>query len=91
MARKARIEIEGWLYHAIILGHNRQRVVGYHEDYSQMLRLQEAQKRQERNNWGQACHIAFLFYSYRYNAESRFGWCHHSSPLSAPMLRTRAW
>ena len=44
MARKARIEIEGGLYHIITRGNNRQRIFGSHEDYSQMLRLLEAQK-----------------------------------------------
>jgi REP-associated tyrosine transposase len=44
MARKARIEIEGGLYHIVTRGNNRQRIFGSHEDYAQMLRLLEAQK-----------------------------------------------
>lgn len=44
MARKARIDIEGGLYHIISRGNNRQPIFGSHEDYAQMLRLLKAQK-----------------------------------------------
>jgi REP element-mobilizing transposase RayT len=42
MARKARIDIEGGLYHIISRGNNRQPIFGSHEDYAQMLRLLQA-------------------------------------------------
>src|SRR5437879_12859991 len=44
MARKARIEIEGGLYHVITRGNNRQQIFSGDDDYQKFLSMLEVQK-----------------------------------------------